>query len=56
MEHSKKCLQCCKSMTKVVFGIGHNVTVSGFNCEECGFNITEESYLKKCVKVMGYYK
>jgi|SaaInlStandDraft_5_1057022.scaffolds.fasta_scaffold04719_6 hypothetical protein len=49
------CPQCATNMDKVHFNIGRYVIVRSFNCNMCGFNITDERYLDKCVRLLKYH-
>ena len=37
-------------MEKVIFDVGYGVSVASLHCKNCGFNITEDSKLKKCMQ------
>ena len=49
------CPQCANNMEKVYFNIGKHVLVRTYNCNECGFNITDERHLDKCFKLVKFY-
>ncbi|MFH1439698.1 MAG: hypothetical protein ABIG89_03970 [Candidatus Woesearchaeota archaeon] len=48
------CPQCSNDMDKVYFNIGRYIIIRSYNCNECGFNITDEKYLDRCMRVMRY--
>ena len=51
---SLACPQCSNDMIKVYFNIGKYVVIRSYTCHDCGFNITDEKYLDKCMRVMKY--
>jgi len=43
-------------MKSAVFNIGRKVYIRGRHCEKCGFNITDDKYLDKAIRLFGYYE
>jgi len=41
-------------MDKVFFDIGKRIIVRSYRCEACGFNITDEKNLDKCMRLLRY--
>lgn len=49
------CPQCAGEMKKVYFDIGKCIIVRTYTCLMCGFNITDERHLDKCIRLLKYY-
>lgn len=47
-----RCPQCKSNLKKTVFDVGYGINVESLHCEKCGFNITEDSKLKKTIKTL----
>ncbi|MBS3122653.1 hypothetical protein J4434_07265 [Candidatus Woesearchaeota archaeon] len=48
------CPQCSSEMEQVYFNIGKNIIIRSYNCSQCGFNVTDEKYLDKCMRLLKY--
>ncbi|MBT4540893.1 hypothetical protein HOC35_05250 [Candidatus Woesearchaeota archaeon] len=52
--HNLNCPQCTNEMEKVYFSVGRHIIIRSYNCMECGFNITDEKHLDRCVRLLKY--
>lgn len=49
------CKQCDKVMLNIIFGMGKNINVKGYHCEQCGMNYVNPLFLDKALELLQLY-